>query len=740
MFRSISCVQRYSGLRRHLLDANWFQRQLAARAAVAVRAGRSQDASPMKRKNSRQRTRFDDDDVDADFPARERGGRRKQSQRKRSASRAEPPLPICVSSRGLTPRQLAALAKVDVGMVLRQAKQLETSLRHDMEPMGPEMVDLLVEQMNLNVKVEQIQSISAKYTQSRSRKSGSEKIQRMPVVTVMGHVDHGKTSLLDALRSSNIAEGEAGGITQRIGAFEVRTDDSKGNVDKNGSIEDANQLYATFIDTPGHAAFSAMRAHGATATDIVVLVVAADDGVMPQTVEAVKHAKSAGVPIVVAINKCDKEGADPDRVRYQLLEFTGLNTEQLGGDVQCVEVSAVKRHNLGLLVEAIVLQSELLDLQVDKEQQAHMVCIEWRADRTLGSIATVVLRAGTLRTGDFVVFQSQEATAGQLYGKVRLILDSASRFVQEAGPGKAVGIVGIRAVVPPGATCLSVDSEKTAKKVSHEIIVQNTRARETIELANNAIAKSLGREDEDGKNTDLRLSGPDSHDAAGTEPEVTDTPPQVLNVVVKGDVQGSADAVASCLEKLTTDQYSIRVLAAKAGDVTPNDVMLASATKKVKGNTDESLIVAFNVRFPESVKRDATRQGVDSTEHVLIYHLEEEIQTRVDKRFRAQETTETSLGKARVLKVFDGGAVAGCSVVDGTIAVGTQAKVLRVQSSDTPLPEVVHTGAVASIKHFSENVRSVEKGTECGISFRNWSGFESGDIVESVTIKQGAER
>ena len=623
---------------------------------------------------------FEDPGVE---PMRKISGRRKRQPK---APRPAPPTPICVSSRGISVRQLAAIANAKLDVVLDAAKSLDLGKSPDMR-IEQDDVELVIDAANLNVVPEFVRPLW-----SGKPKNGTGR----PVVAVMGHVDHGKTTLLDKLRGASVAQGEVGGITQSVAAFECDG--------------------ITFIDTPGHAAFEDMRRRGAVATDVVVLVVAADDGVMPQTVEAVRHAKKSGVPIVVAVNKMDVPGADPDKVRSQLLQFAEINTEQIGGDVLCVEVSAKKSVGLKSLLEAVALQAELTDVQdVLKEGPGKMICIESNVTRDFGNVATVVVRGGKVAVGDAILFQDDYATSGELYGKVRAMVACNGDMVKEAGVGEAVGIVGVRKQIPPGALCMVMD-EKFAKKRSRELIGQNERAVSTLQIAQKKIDDEIENEESVEGEEEMKKG--------------------LMNVVVKGAVQGSADAVANVLRSLTTKEFRIRVLETGTGDVTVNDVGLACATGKNKNNKDEAMIVAFGVKVNDAVRMEAIRGKLKLLEHNLIYKLEDEVREIVEMLKKKWETSESVLGKASVVKVFEEGKVAGCRVDDGIMKVGDAAKVWRF-GKESGEREIVHESVVESLRKFAENAKHVEKGTECGISVQGWEEFEAGDVVEAVQVVKG---
>lgn len=677
------------------------------------------------------------------------------SRRRRRPVRKEKevePLRVTLPHTGISASQLATLSSCSSERVLSTAREIDPSLAADPSvQLSPALVELVADAMGAPLYIShQVQSLGlgAQAKQSRSKEDWSRLPLRVPVVTIMGHVDVGKTTLLDALRKSNVADLEKGGITQSIGAFRVSLPSAAGPTEPQPTV--------TFIDTPGHEAFTSMRAHGAGATDVVVLVVAADDGVMPQTVEAADHARAAGVPIVVAINKCDKEGADADRARYQLLEMTGVNTEQLGGDVQCVEISAKAGINLDGLVEAILLQAEVLDLRADPSAPAEAICLESRVHRQLGQVATVVVKWGRLQVGDYFVHSSLSAVSGDVFGRVRSMVDSNGTSVKEARTGDAVAISGFKGSIQPGAELLGVVNEKKAKTVSQGIVARNALADSTVDLIadlerraemkavrnsdKSAVpatpagvaekASSASVENGDGGETAGNINEGSSSEGAGNVPVPT------INIIVKADVQGAADAVAQCVERLSSADCPVRILSVGVGDVTDNDVILASATQRVKGNIDESLVVAFNVRVPQGAKTLAKRSTVDVLTHSLIYKLEEDLMARNKDLIQSREKKEHVVGAAGIVRVFEDGAIAGCLVQDGKVLVGNLARVLRfpVGGSDS-IREPVHEGTIGSIKQFAKDVRSVAKGSECGLGIEGWGGFLPGDVIECIQVE-----
>jgi len=497
----------------------------------------------------------------------------------------------------------------------------------------------------------------------------AELAPRPPVVTVMGHVDHGKTSLLDALRSTDVAAGEAGGITQHIGAYQVQMPGGE---------------RITFLDTPGHEAFTAMRARGAQVTDIVVLVVAADDGVMPQTIEAIRHAKAAGAPIIVAINKMDRPDANPARVRTELLSHEVV-VEELGGETQDVEVSATKKTGLDRLEEAIVLQAEVLDLKANPHRTAEGSVIESRLDRGRGPVATVLVQKGTLHQGDIVV-------AGAEWGRVRAMLDDKSRALKDAGPSMPVEILGLTGVPLAGEPFVVVENESRAREITE------FRARRLREKAAAGSAASRGTLDQ----MLARIQ-------AGDQKEIA--------IVVKADVQGSAEAIQATILKQATDEVKVRVLHAAVGQITESDVQLAKAS--------EALIVAFNVRATAQARDLAQRDGVEIRYYSIIYDVSDDIEKLV-KGKTAPKARERFLGYAEVRKVFTItriGKVAGCMVTDGVVKRGAGVRVLRDNV-------VIHTGELSQLKRFKDDVREVARGYECGLSFANFHDLQEGDVVE----------
>jgi translation initiation factor IF-2 len=491
---------------------------------------------------------------------------------------------------------------------------------------------------------------------------------RPPVVTIMGHVDHGKTSLLDAIRKTNVVAGEAGGITQHIGAYQVKTD--------NGSV-------LTFLDTPGHAAFTSMRARGAQVTDIVVLVVAADDAVMPQTVEAINHAKAAGVPIIVAINKIDKPSANPQKVRTDLLQHEVV-VEKLGGDVQDVEVSALTGKGLDDLLEAIALQAEVLELKANPNRAASGAVIEAKLDVGRGPVATVLVQNGTLRQGDIFV-------VGEKWGKVRALVNDKGEKVKEAGPSVPVEVLGLNGTPEAGDVLNVVETEAQAREIA--------AYREQVAKDRRAAAGAAA--------TLEQLMAKAKADATVAE----------LPVVVKADVQGSAEAIVQALEKVGNEEVRVRVLHSGVGAVTDSDVGLAEASK--------AAIIGFNVRANASARQAAQQKGVEIRYYSIIYDLVDDIKKAASGLLKA-EVREKFIGYAQIKEVFKVsgvGKVAGCLVTEGVARRSAGVRLLRDNV-------VVHEGTLKTLKRFKDEVAEVQSGQECGMAFDNYDDIRQGDVIE----------
>ena len=493
-----------------------------------------------------------------------------------------------------------------------------------------------------------------------------EPVPRAPIVTIMGHVDHGKTSLLDYIRESKVAAGEAGGITQHIGAYRVAT--SGGDI--------------TFLDTPGHEAFASMRARGASVTDIVILVVAADDGVMPQTEEAIKHAKSGEVPVVVAVNKIDKEEAQPDKVKQEL-SSRELVPEEWGGDTQFVNVSAKTGDGIDTLLEAVILQSEVLELKSPNKGSARGVVVESRLEKGRGPVTTILVQAGTLNKGDILV-------AGGEFGRVRAMSDATNSSLDKAGPSDAVEIVGLSGTPKAGEEAVVVEDERRAREIA---TYRFEKERET------------------------RLSRRQSFQMENVFANMQTNKQNVFRVLLKADVQGSCEAITDALQKIENSEVRVEVVSDGVGAITESDVNLAFAS--------EAIVLAFNVRAETSAKKLLEEEGIELRYYSVIYELIEDVRTAVSGLL-APEVRENILGTAEVKDVFRSskyGSIAGCIVAEGVIKKSCPIRVLR-QSV------VIYEGELESLRRFKEDVQTVQSGTECGIGVKNYNDVQPGDQIE----------
>jgi translation initiation factor IF-2 len=492
------------------------------------------------------------------------------------------------------------------------------------------------------------------------------------VVTVMGHVDHGKTSLLDALRKTDVVAGEAGGITQHIGAYQV-------------NLKSGQKI--TFLDTPGHAAFTQMRARGAKVTDLVILVVAADDGVMPQTVEAIAHAKAAGVPMIVAVNKIDKGDSNPNRVKTELLQHE-VQVEDLGGETQAVEVSATKGINLDKLEEAILLQAEILDLKANPDRAAEGAVIEAKLDKGRGPVATVLVQRGTLKIGDIVV-------AGSEWGRVRLLLNDRGETVKFAGPSTPVEVLGLSAAPEAGDEMVVVESEARAREVAE---YRGRKRRESRQASNSR------------QTLDQLLKTRETGEK------------KLLPLVLKSDVQGSSEAIQGALAKLGTDEVGVQILQGGVGGITESDVILAHASG--------AGVIGFNVRANNQARDRAKRDGVDIRYYSIIYNVVDDIKA-VLSGMLSPETREKFLGNAEILEVFSitkVGKVAGCKVTEGLVRRGAKVRLIRDNV-------VIHEGDLSTLKRFKDEVKEVQVGQECGMAFTNYQDMQKGDVIECFEVE-----
>ncbi len=536
---------------------------------------------------------------------------------------------------------------------------------------------LLAEELEYEIQHVETETEKAVAAASAPRAEEGSVESRSPVVTVMGHVDHGKTSLLDTIRQANVVSGEAGGITQHIGAYQAEL---AGNL-------------ITFIDTPGHAAFTQMRARGAQVTDIIILVVAADDGVMPQTVEAINHAKAAGVPMVVAVNKIDKPEANPQRVKQALLEHE-IVAEEFGGETICVEVSATKGEGIEKLLEMVALQAELLELKASRKGKARGVVIEAQLDRGRGALATVLVQEGTLRRGDAVV-------VGNVYGRLRTLEDEQRKAVKEAIPATPVRLIGLSGVPESGDELVVVENEREAKRIVEHRLAQEKRSSVAAAEVAPLSAEDVFAQFEDSGEKELR-------------------------VVVKADVRGTMEAICEAMENLSTDRVTLRILHSGIGGITESDVMLASASRAV--------IIGFHVRAEPAARKLAESEGTELRVFDVVYDVLDDA-TKLMQGLLPPKEIERVAGRAEVRQLFvvpRVGTIAGCAVTDGLIRRGILARVLR---DSVP----VYTGSLGSLKHFKDDVREVRSPLECGLRLENFNDVKVGDVIESFEIEEIAD-
>jgi translation initiation factor IF-2 len=531
--------------------------------------------------------------------------------------------------------------------------------------------ELLAEE--LGHKVNRVTDADVEDSIDSEEDTDEDKKSRPPVVTVMGHVDHGKTSLLDALRKASVVTGEAGGITQHIGAYQVTKDDG----DK-----------VTFIDTPGHAAFTSMRARGAKVTDIVILVVAADDGVMPQTVEAISHAKAADVPIVVAVNKIDKPEADPTKVKNELLQHE-IISEDMGGDVQFVEVSAIAGTGLDELLESVLLQAELLDLKANPDRAAEGIVIESKLEKGRGAVATVLVQRGTLAVGDIFV-------VGEESGRVRALLDDQGESITIALPASPVEVLGAGGSPSAGDMFNVVETEAKAREIA-EYRGRISREKRTASGNRTTLDQMMQ--------------------------QLKDTELKELPIVVKADVQGSAEAISQAVDKLGTDEVCGRVVHTAVGGITESDITLAAASN--------ASILGFNVRANSQARNLADEQGVEIRYYNVIYDLVDDMKAAMSGML-SPDLRETMLGNAEILEVFNvskSGKVAGCKVTDGLVRRGARVRLIRDSV-------VIHEGELSSLRRFKDEVKEVNAGQECGMAFENYEDLKQGDVIECYEVEE----
>jgi translation initiation factor IF-2 len=566
--------------------------------------------------------------------------------------------------------ELAQQMAVKSGAVIKELMKLGVMATIN-QMIDQDTATLVVEELGHTVKLVSSDALEEKLEEALAQHEGTEE-SRAPVVTVMGHVDHGKTSLLDYIRSSRVASGEAGGITQHIGAYHVKTD--------HGMI--------TFLDTPGHAAFTAMRARGARSTDIVILVVAADDGVMPQTEEAVQHAKAAGVPLIVAVNKMDKEGADPERVKNEL-SAKEVIPEDWGGDTQFINVSAHTGEGVSELLDAVLLQAELLELTAARDVPAQGTVIESRLDKGRGPVASLLIQSGTLRKGDIVL-------AGLQFGRVRAMLDENGQPLDEAGPSIPVEILGLDGTPGAGDLFAAVESEKRAREVA------DFRQEKT-------------RENKMQRQHAAKLDNMFESMTAGKK--------SMLNVVLKADVRGSLEAIQGALLDLGNEEVQVNIVSGGVGGITETDVNLAV--------TSGAVIFGFNVRADNSARRLVESEGVDLRYYNVIYDVIDDVKQALTGML-APELREEIVGIAEVRDVFRSpkfGQIAGCMVIEGTVYRSKPIRVLRDSV-------VIYQGELESLRRFKDDANEVRNGIECGIGVKNYTDVKVGDQIEVYEVRE----
>ena len=651
-------------------------KEFAVAAAPAKAAKKGGAAPPVdKKKEALRKAELQEKRERAFEPGRGGKGRKKEKLRAPESKRTEITVPKAIKriikvSESITVGELAKRMGVKATDLIRTLMKLGSmvTINHplDYETASILATDFGYEIENVAVDLDEIIEVVPDAPESL--------LKRPPVVTIMGHVDHGKTSLLDAIREANVIAGEAGGITQHIGAYDVELNGRK----------------ITFLDTPGHEAFTAMRARGAKVTDIVILVVAADDGVMPQTREAINHSKAAGVPIIVAINKIDKPDAKPERVRQELTEH-GLVAEEWGGDTTMVEVSAKKRLNLEELLEMVLLQADVMDLKANPDKAARGTIVEGKLDKGRGPVATILVQEGTLKAGDYCV-------VGVHSGRVRAMQNDRGEKVLEAGPSMPVEVIGLSGVPDAGDIFVSIADEKQAKEIA---TLRQIKQRET-ELA---------------KHSKLSLEDLYKQIQSG---EVKD-----LNVIVKGDVQGSVEAVGETLRKLSTDAVRLNVIHSGVGAITETDVNLATASN--------AIIIGFSVRPEVKAQQMAEKEGVDIRLYNIIYNAVDDIKKAMEGLLEPV-FKEKYLGRAEVREVFSVpkiGNVAGSYILDGKMLRNAQARLLRDNV-------VIYTGKLSSLRRFKDDVKEVATGYECGIGLENYNDIKAGDIIEAFEMEKFA--
>jgi translation initiation factor IF-2 len=610
------------------------------------------------------------------IPVQRRDDRSKHVHHSTPAEITKPRKKSVKLTPGMTVKEFAEMIGQRPADIVRKLMDMGQMLTFN-QPMHVEAASMIAEEGGFKIEIS-VEKAGDELLEDIIQVQGEAHPEpRPPVVTIMGHVDHGKTSLLDAIRETKVAEGEAGGITQHIGAYTVTVHGKQ----------------VTFLDTPGHEAFTAMRARGAKVTDIVILVVAADDGVMPQTVEAIHHAKAAGVPLIVAMNKIDKPTANPDRVRNALSEH-GLISEAWGGDTIMVEVSAKQKTGLDQLLEMILLQAEVLELKADPHQLAKGTVVEAKLERGRGPVATVLVQSGTLHVGDVFV-------VGAFSGKVRALINHTGSKVQQAGPSVPVEVIGLPGVPSAGDVFQAVKDERIAREIA---------------------------EDRAHKQRAAELAGAGKVSLDDLFAKIQEGSVKELSLVIKADVQGSSEALATAIEKLPTEAVKIRVIHNGVGGITESDVLLAAASN--------AIIIGFNIR-PEPKASDlAEKEHVDVRLYTIIYNALNDIKAAMEGLLEPT-LKERVLGRAEVRQVFTvskAGTIAGSYVIDGTITRASAG--VRVIRDNV----VVYQGRLGSLRRFKDDVREVQQGYECGIAVENFSDIKSGDVIEAYAIDKIAAK
>ena len=610
-----------------------------------------------------------DDDDDYGYGAPRRRFKKKQPKPVQEQQPQEKVIKEVIIPEIITVQELANRMAEKSAEVIKKLMSLGVMATIN-QPIDADTAQIVVEE--LGHKFKRISDSDVELTLKGAEDQETDLLPRPPVVTVMGHVDHGKTSLLDALRETNVVAREAGGITQHIGAYQIVTKDGQ---------------KITFIDTPGHEAFSEMRARGAKVTDIVVLVVAANDGIMPQTIEAIRHAQAAEVPIVVAINKIDLPGADPMRVKTELLNH-GIAVEEMGGDSLCAEVSAKKRINIDKLLEAILLQAEILDLKANPNRMAEGAVVEAKMEKGRGSVATVLVQKGTLHVGDIII-------AGKECGHVRALLNENGHKVHEAGPATPVEVLGLQGTPAAGDNFAVAVDENQAREITNYRI-RKERDAKLVKSAKSAMEQML----------DKIKSGEMKH----------------LPIIIKADVQGSIEAIEGTLTKMSNNEVSVQILHSAVGPISESDVTLAKASN--------AFIIGFNVRAIPQARDMARRDGIDIRYYSIIYDVADDVKKALEGML-SPELKEKILGYAEIRTVFNitgVGRVAGCMVTEGLVKRGCKVRLLRDNV-------VIHDGNLGQLKRFKDDVKEVKDGYECGMSFENYNDIQVGDAIECYEIE-----